>query len=387
MANARSSKTGHTPHERVALLLQGGGALGSYHHGVYEALAATGYIVDWFAGTSIGGIQAAILAGNPPERRLERLETFWRRITWPQLLPAPPPAHPARKLINIASAMGTMMWGQPGFFQPDWLGPLPGPWKVRGQVHYYSLAPLERTLTELIDFDYLNRSDVRLSLGAAEVESGRHVYFDSSHQTIDLRHVLATGALPPAFPAIEIDGAHYWDGGLLSNTPLSVVLEDNPRRSTLCFMVDLFDPRGSPPMDLDQLEDRRKDIIYASRAHTEIENHSRMHDLRHAVSVLFEHLPEAERNKPEVAALEALGCTTTVNVVHFVYPGQAYRSSAKDFTFLPQTLADHRRRGYEDATTALRDPRWEEPLPAHLGAVHYEVNEMARESVDQEPGE
>lgn len=372
------------PHRRTALLMQGGGALGSYHHGVYEALSASGYHMDWFAGTSIGGIQAAILAGNPPERRLERLAAFWQRITWPQLWPAPPPSHPARKLVNLAYAMGTMVWGQPGFFRPDWQGPLPLPWKSDGQVHYYDISPLRRTLEELIDFRYLNESGARLSLGAVEVETGRHVYFDTNHQRIDVRHVLATGALPPAFPAIEIDGARYWDGGLLSNTPLSAVLEDNPRRSTLCFMVDLFDPQGPPPTDLDQLEDRRKDIIYSSRAHTQIDDHTRMHDLRRAVSMLFHRLPEEAQTDPELAPLKALGCTTTVSVVHFVYPGQAYRSWAKDFTFLPQTLADHRERGYQDAARALRERPWDAPLAEHLGAVHYEINRVAATTTGQD---
>ncbi len=374
MAADQPDEDGVPSYERTALLLQGGGALGSYHHGVYQALAEAGYTMDWFAGTSIGGIQAAILAGNPPERRLEHLETFWNRIAWPQLWPAPPPDHPARKWINLCHAMFTMAWGQPGFFRPDWQGPLPLPWKGDGQVHYYDLTPLKHTLNELIDFDYLNHSGARLSLGAVDVESGRHVYFDSNHQTIDVRHVLASGALPPAFPAIEIDGRRYWDGGLLSNTPLSVVLEDNPRRSTLCFMVDLFDPQGTTPQDLDQLEDRRKDIIYASRAHTQIEDHRRMHDLRRAVSILFDRLPEAERDNPELADLKALGCTTTVSVVHFVYPGQAYRSWAKDFTFLPQTLADHRSRGYEDGLAALHKRPWKQRLTEHAGAVRYEIN-------------
>ena len=359
--------------EQTALLLQGGGALGTYHQGVYQALAEAGVAPDWFVGTSIGGIQAAIMAGNPPDERLAQVQRFWDRITWPQPVPAPPAEHPARKFVNLASAMTTMMWGQPGFFRPAPDGPWP--WIGKTETpHYYDLTPFQQTLTDLIDFDRVNDGDTRLSLGAVEVETGRHVHFDSRDQRIDVRHVMASGALPPAFPAIEIDGYHYWDGGLMSNTPLSAVLDDNPRRSTLCFMVDLFDPSGDTPMDLDQLEDRRKDIIYASRAHTQIEDQRRMHDLRRAVNILFDRLPESERNDPELDDLRGLGCTTHVQVVHFVYPGQAYRSWAKDFTFLPQTLADHRARGFEDASRALRDRPWEEPVREHAGVIHHEMN-------------
>lgn len=374
MAENRPPEGGRA-YERTALLLQGGGALGSYHHGVYQGLADAGYRPDWFAGTSIGAIQCAIMAGNPPERRLERLQAFWDRITWPQYLPAPPPTHPARTFVNLAHAMGTMFWGQPGFFRPDRNAGLPWPWNPGKPPAHYDLSPLERTLTELIDFEQLNHGDVRVSLGAVEVETGRHVYFDNRHQTLDVRHVMASGALPPAFPAVEIDGLTYWDGGLLSNTPLNAVLDDSPRRDTLCFVVDLFSPTGSTPGDMDEIEDRRKDIIYASRSHTQIDDHSRLHELRRAVNTLYNRLPADERADPEIEALARLGCTNTINLVHFVYGGQAYRSWAKDFTFLPQTIDDHRHRGYQDARVALSERRWEDAVPPGVGVVHHEVND------------
>jgi NTE family protein len=373
MAANRSEEAQSPHHEQTALLLQGGGALGAYHHGIYHALAEAGYRFDWFAGTSIGGIQAAIMAGNPPEKRLDQLVRFWESIERPQYAPAPPPTHPLRKSVNLMDAMTTMFVGQPGFFRPDPLASLPWPWNPGKRPAYYELGPLRATLEALIDFDRINNGPERLSLGAVEVETGRHVYFDSREHTIDVRHVMASGALPPAFPAVEIDGMTYWDGGLLSNTPLDVVFDDRPRRSTLCFMVDLFDAKGQTPGDMDEIEDRRKDIIYASRSHMQIQDQSKLHDLRQAVSTLYNRLPAEQQRDPEVQELAKLGCTTTMNLVHFVYGGQAYRSWAKDFTFLPQTINDHQHRGYQDACMALRDSPWEDPVPPGTGITHHEV--------------
>jgi len=373
MAKSTTKATQAPQHEQTAMLLQGGGALGAYHHGIYRALAEADYRFDWFAGTSIGGIQAAIMAGNPPEEREAKLEAFWQRITRPQFLPAPPPTHPMRKSVNLADAMITMCFGQPGFFRPDPMAALPWPWNQGKQPAHYDLTPFRHTLEELIDFDRVNHGEERLSLGAAEVETGRHVYFDSRDQTIDVRHVMASGALPPAFPAVTIDGMSYWDGGMLSNTPLDVVFNDKPRRSTLCFMVDLFDPNGQTPGDMDEIEDRRKDIIYASRSHMQIADQSKLHNLRQAITTLYNRLPAEQQRDPEVQELAELGCTTTMNLVHFVYGGQAYRSWAKDFSFLPQSIADHQRRGYADARAALRNCPWEDPVPAGIGIVHHEV--------------
>lgn len=370
MAGAATRSEGF---ERTALVLQGGGALGAFHQGVFERLAGAGFEFDWLAGTSIGAIQAAILAGNPPERRIEALQSFWARISWPQPLPAPPPEHPWRKPVNLASAMGTMFFGQPGFFTPRpggaWWSPL-----LAGEVGHYDLAGLEATLTDLIDFERLNDGPLRLSLGAVEVETGRQVYFDNREQRLDVRHVMASGALPPAFPAVEIDGYSYWDGGLMSNTPLDAILDANPRRDTLCFLVDLFDPAGRTPEDLDQLEDRRKDVIYASRSRAQVAHHQQLHTLRRAVNELYRALPAERQADPELAALAGLGCTTRMCLVHLIYRGQAYRSWAKDFTFLPQTLADHRRCGRLDADLMLADRPWEAPMPKHAGVVLYEID-------------
>jgi len=359
----------------IALLLQGGGALGSYHHGVYQALSEGGCEPDWFAGTSIGAIQAAILVGNPPESRLDRLAEFWRRITWPQWWPAPSPTHPLRKPMNIAAALGSAVLGQPGFFQPrSWS---PEVWTLENGplLSFYDTTPLERTLLELIDFGRINNGDLRLSLGCVEVQTGRQVYFDNHRHTLDVRHVMASGALPPAFAPVKIDGCHYWDGGLLSNTPLDVVLNDTPAGNVLCFMIDLFDPHGPVPRDLDEQEDRHKDIRYASRSNTQIQVQRELQNLRQTINDLYERLPETEREDPEIQALATLGknCNLT-NIVHLIYRGQAYRSWAKDFNFLAQTLEDHRRTGYEDGCQAVRESPWEDPVPLHTGVMVHEVN-------------
>lgn len=367
-------------HERVALLLQGGGALGTYQLGVFEALTEAGYVPDWVCGTSIGAIQSAIIAGNPPEHRLDRLHAFWERISWPQPVPLPSPEHPMRQPMNIAYAMASAMVGQPGFYAPHagwpWFW-----WGVDSKPAngFYDTTPLRETLLEMVDFDRLNDGPMRVSLGAVDVETGRHKFFDSRDIRLDVRHVMASAALPPSFPSVEIDGRHYWDGGILSNTPLDVVLDDVPRRSTLCFMVDLFDPAGQTPRSLDEVEDRRKDISFASRSHEQIEQHRTLHNLRRAVSELYDRLPAEARRDPWVRSLQELGCTTSVNIVHFIYRGQAYRSWAKDSTFLRQTLEDHRRAGYSDGVAELASRPWEKPAPAHVGVRVYEVENQPQE--------
>lgn len=251
------------PYRRTALVLQGGGALGAYQVGVYQALEEAGYAPDWFAGTSIGAINAAIMAGSRPEERLAKLECFWDTIAWPEPWDVPIDG-PGRWAYNAWSGMLAMWAGQPGFFRPRLINPwlISGP---AGAISYYDAADLRGTLDDLIDFDLVNSGGVRLSLGAVNVRTGRQVYFDSRDQPIGIEHVLTSAAFPPAFPPVEIDGEWYWDGGIVSNTPLDVVIDDNPRRSTLVFMVDLFNGRGALPRTMDEVAERHKDITYAAR--------------------------------------------------------------------------------------------------------------------------
>ncbi|MGI9570608.1 MAG: patatin-like phospholipase family protein, partial [Desulfobulbia bacterium] len=249
--------------KKVSLVLQGGGALGSYQAGVYEALSSSEYLPDWIAGISIGAINAAIIAGNAPQDRVTRLRNFWEKITAPTSIWPPFLDGPLGIWQKKASALSTIMFGQPGFFAPhsphDWFS-------VDLPKSYYSTNLLKSTLEQLVDFDRINsRREIRLSVGAVNVRTGRFVYFDSEDVAIRPEHVMASGALPPGFAPIEIDGEYYWDGGLVSNTPLQYVLDYYPRQSRLCFQVDVFTGNGPLPKNLEDVSERQKDIRYSSR--------------------------------------------------------------------------------------------------------------------------
>jgi NTE family protein len=280
--------------KKVALVLQGGGALGSYQAGVYEALSTSEYLPDWVAAISIGAINAAIIAGNAPEHRVERLKAFWGGITapsslWPILSCAMTGGH------RGASSLNALMFGQPGFFSPrppiHWLlGP--------ASTSYYDTSALKATLERLVDFDRINAREIRFSVGAVNVRTGNFAYFDNAHMTIRPEHVMASGALPPGFPAVEIDGECYWDGGLVSNTPLQYVVEYIPRRSRLTFQVDLFHASGRRPANLEEVGEREKDIRYSSRTRAATDMLRTMHDVRHNINNLWDQLPENLQKTP-----------------------------------------------------------------------------------------
>jgi NTE family protein len=356
-------------YERVALVLQGGGALGTYQVGVYAALEEAGYMPDWVAGTSIGAINAAIIAGNPPGERVDKLDAFWKRIASPDLWPARPPDGPAQRMASLAGSFHAMAFGQPGFFRPrianPWLAPPGSP----DALSFYDTDALRGTLAELIDLERINSGQTRLSLGAVHVMMGRQVYFDSARDAIGLDHILASGALPPAFPPVVIDGEPYWDGGILSNTPLDIVLDDAPRVSTLCFMADLFHPAGPEPATMDEVMARHKDIAYASRSYRHIEGYRVTHNLRRAVTALWSRLPAEMQNDPEMMRLRSFGCTTTMNIVHFIYRGGDSLTSAKDYDFSAGSLARHRAADYRDAAAEIARCPWHAPAPPHVGVV------------------
>jgi NTE family protein len=294
---------------RVVLVLQGGGALGAYQVGVYQALREVGAELDWVIGTSIGAINASIIAGNPAERRLAQLEEFWRRITFNAM------AEFASQLPCVgqhaANAM-TLATGIPGFFEPNptaFLGTeVPLACEAAG---YYSIKPLERTLTGLVDPALLNAGRPRATVGAANIRSGEMHYFDSRDTQLTIRHVIASGALPPAFPAVRIDGELYWDGGVLSNTPVEAVFDDNPRRSGLVFAVHMWKPNGPDPDSIARVVARQKDLQYSSRAVSHIARQKQIHKLRHIITELVARLPPGEAKTPEVRALRRLlKCST-----------------------------------------------------------------------------
>ena len=245
--------------ERIALLLQGGGALGSYQGGVYQALAEADLHPDWVAGISIGAINAALIAGNPPERRVERLRAFWETVTQPplgvpHLAGVEFPNDMTRMLVNQWRAMGTLLWGAPSFFKPRVPPPLFGQAASPATLGYYDIMPLKDLLEGLVDFDRINAGEMRFSVGATNVKTGNFAYFDSTTHRIGAAHVMASGSLPPGFPATEVDGEFYWDGGVVSNTPLQWVLDARPRQDTLAFQIDLWSARGDLPRDMVEVE-------------------------------------------------------------------------------------------------------------------------------------
>jgi NTE family protein len=357
--------------KKIALVLQGGGALGSYQAGVYEVLAASDYLPDWVAGISIGAINAAIIAGNAPEHRVARLRSFWEDITAPSALWPSSLSAPFDVWQKKASALSALMFGQPGFFAPqdarDWLSP-------DQPVSYYSTDALKATLERLVDFDRINHPDgIRVSVGAVNVRTGRFAYFDSDEITIRPEHVMASGALPPGFPPVEIDGEQYWDGGLVSNTPLQYVLDYSPRRSRLCFQVDVFQAYGQLPTNLEEVSEREKDIRYSSRTRVNTDVFQQRHDMRHAINELHKLLPKDIASTEQAKRLYELGCVTQMDIVQLIYRPFRPQGASKDYEFSRTTMNNRWDRGVADATTTLRATPWLAPTPVDVGVRLFDV--------------
>ncbi|HEV2956997.1 MAG TPA: patatin-like phospholipase family protein [Xanthobacteraceae bacterium] len=354
--------------KKVALVLQGGGALGSYQAGVYEALSTSEYVPDWVAGISIGAINAAIIAGNAPETRIERLRAFWEGITtpWPWAVWSGALSDGHRR----ASSLSALVFGQPGLFAPR----SPTHWMFGSTpASYYETCALKDTLERLIDFDRINGDELRLSVGAVNLRTGDFAYFDNTRTTIRAEHVMASAALPPGFPPVEIDGECYWDGGLVSNTPLQYVLECIPRRSRLTFQVDLFNARGIRPANLDEVGEREKDIRYASKTRATTELFRMIHDVRHNYNNLWDRLPEELRNTTEAKFLYEFGCVTTMDIVELIYRPSGPQGAAKDYEFSRATMRTRWEQGRSDATAALRASPWLAPMPPEVGARTFDV--------------
>jgi NTE family protein len=362
------------PHDgigQVVLVLQGGGALGAYQGGVFQALCEGGIAPDWVIGTSIGAINAAIIAGNRPEDRLDRLNRFWSLVRHDQV------AQWLGQLPWLGSAAANAVVfsrGVQGFFEPNpsaWLGtaiPL-GPERAA----FYSVEPLRRTLTELIDFDLLNEGDMRLTVGAAAVSTGMMRYFDSRRERITLNHVLASGALPPAFPAVRIDGELYWDGGVLSNTPVEAVFDDRPRNSGLIFAVHIWNPEGAEPSSIDKVIAREKDIRYASRSQAHIERQRQLHRLRHVITELAGALPPELREDQRLQELIAYGCVTRMHVVRLLAPPLMGEDHSKDIDFSPAGIETRWMSGYRDTMRVLDQRPWEGEFDPMEGMILHEA--------------
>jgi len=356
--------------KKVGLVLQGGGALGSYQAGVYEALASSQYAPDWVAGISIGAINAAIIAGNAPQDRVDRLRSFWEEITaptslWPQSTGA------LAAWQRWTSAVMAIAFGQPGFFRPQ-----PQPWGPPDErVSFYSTSALRGTLERLVDFDRINAGkDIRLSVGAVDVETGDFSYFDSREIAISAEHVMASGALPPGFPPIAINGKLYWDGGLFSNTPLQYMVDYYPRRSRVIFQVDLFPAHARHrPVNLDEVYEREKDIRYSSRTRLTTNTLRERHDVRHVINELHKLLPPEIASTEQAKRLYQHGCVTTMDVVQLIYRPDDPQGSLKDFEFSRPTMELRWQQGLADARTTLQASPWLAPMPSELGVRVFDV--------------
>jgi len=366
-----------TSYENVVLVLQGGGALGSYQPGVVEVLDEIGVHVNWVSGISIGAINSAIIAGNPPGRRVEMLKGFWEQITsrveWPWI----PSSHDARAKLNQLSSLTAMALGQPGFFEPRFPPPYMVPPGGAEATSYYDTKPLKASLEQYVDFDYLNRGPVRLSVGAVNIRSGNFVYFDSTERRIRPEHIMASGALPPGFPAIEIDGELYWDGGLVSNTPLAYVLGKVDGAATLIFQVDLFSAAGAKPHSLPDVQERQKDIQFSSRTRLNTDVFRMIQAMRRDVRSLLDALPPELHALPEVKKLESCRDAALVNIIHLIYRRKMYDRDYKDYEFSRNTMVDHWKAGRDTITRTLRHEDWFLPPSAEVGVTTHDVHRDA----------
>jgi NTE family protein len=366
--NAMREQTTSKPHQ-IVLVFQGGGALGAYQAGVYQALHEARIEIDWVIGTSIGAINASLIAGNAPENRLERLEEFWRRMRRKEFFG--PSIWPG--LNDTTSYWSTVLGGIPGFFEPNLLAFLGAHYPLgRDKAGFYSTMPLEKTLSELVDFSLIKHCTPRLTVGAAHVRTSEMRYFDSRETAITARHIMASGALPPAFPAVRIDGELYWDGGILSNTPTETIFDDVPRRNSLIFAVHMWNPMGPEPETIWEVLHRHKDIQYSSRVATHIARQRQVHRLRHVVSELVKRMPEEQREDPMVQDLAEYGCRTQMHVVRLLAPRLDNENHTKDIDFSPAGIRLRWEAGYADTERVLRRAAWSDDCDPLEGVILHE---------------
>ena len=363
------------PKERNALVLQGGGALGAYQAGAYEALESFGKAPDWIAGISIGAINAAIIAGNKPHHRIARLRQFWEQVSsslqGSQMLPG----ETGRTVFNETSAWFAILMGIPGFFAPRLVPPVfqaPG---SPGAVSYYDTAPLKATLEELIDFDVLNTTGPRVSIGAVNIRSGNIVYFDSRERRLGVEHIMASGALPPGLPPVVIDGEAYWDGGLVSNTPLQYILDNGDEHDLCIFQVDLFSARGEIPKTILEAAGREKEIRYSSRTRLNTSVARDMMRLRKAAERLARKLPEDLRNDPDAMALTMKSHGGSISIIHLIHRPSVYDTQSKDLEFSRLSMVEHWNAGKNDVLNTLNNDAWHNRAAPHDGIAIYDLTQ------------
>lgn len=365
--------------ERIALVLQGGGALGSYQAGAYEELAKEGYRPDWIAGISIGAINGAIIAGNPPEKALARLREFWLQVS---------SSHAQTSLIQdlmpafgAGTAAASTLWcGAPGFFSPRIVPPYAQPPGQPGALSFYDSSELRGTLERLVDFDRINSGPIRLSVGAVNIRTGNFAYFDSAKQRLRPEHIMASGALPPGLPPVAIDDEYYWDVGLVSNTPLQYVIDEDGEDDVLAFQVDLFSARGELPSDIFEVAERDKDIRYSSRTRLNSDLLKRRQLVSGAAERLQSKLPPELRDDPDLLFLKQQACVRASTLVHFIYKGKRADTYAKDYEFSRPSILAHWAAGREDVVSTLTHPDWVGRSRPQRGSIHvFDLNDAAAE--------
>ncbi|WP_454914892.1 patatin-like phospholipase family protein [Xanthobacter sediminis] len=363
-------------YERIALVFQGGGALGAYQAGVYEALAEVGCEPNWISGVSIGAINSAIIAGNTPENRVPRLRAFWETISPRKTAYWTPEGDIFRQLRNQMSATLTIVQGQPGFFRPR----VPNPWLLpagaTGATSFYDTSPLRDTLLKLVDFDLINSGQKRFSVGAVNVRTGNFIYFDNKDTVIGPEHIMASGALPPGFPAVKIEGEYYWDGGVVSNTPLQFLLDQPDHPSALVFQVDLFSARGSLPRDMFDVSERQKDIGYSSRTRYTTDVFRRVQELRQKLYEALQRIPEQLRSEEDTALIDDYASSGPVNICHLIYQEKTYERESKDYEFSYASMNDHWQTGYEDTVKTLQRREWLKK-PDDIGIVVHDIHRLS----------
>src|SRR4030088_148794 len=372
---------------KPVLVLQGGGALGSYQAGAYQALCHQNFAPEWVAGISIGAINAAIIVGNAPEKGVDRLKQFWDMVSSPVSWNPITSGERARSLFNETSAALIATFGVPGFFTPR-IPPAPlWPQGSPQSQSYYDTAPLKKTLERLVDFDRINDLKTRLSVGAVSVTSGNFKYFDNFEfrklgKKIGPEHVMASGALPPGFPSIEIEGEHYWDGGIASNTPLDYVLDMETTNDLLIFQVDLFSARGRLPVSMLKASEREKDIRFSSRTRMNTDKNRQIHNARMAVRELIGKLPDDLKNDPSVEILCKAARENTLTVVHLIYRSKNYESSSKDYDFSRIGMVEHWGAGERDVYLSMRHKDWLERPQSGETMVTYDLRGDATDAPD-----
>ena len=386
----KSWKDTRTQFEQIVLLLQGGGALGSYQAGVYQALAEADLHPNWIAGISIGAINSAIIAGNAPDKRVDRLREFWETVSAsplgiPYLKSIELQNQIVHHLVNQGRAVNILLFGAPNFFAPRLPPAALWPADAPDKASYYDTTPLKATLERLVDFDRINAGRMRFSVGAVNVGTGNFAYFDTTTDRIRPEHIMASGSLPPGFPATEVGGEYYWDGGLVSNTPLQWVLDGQPRKDTLAFQIDLWSAQGALPHDLTEVEVRHKDIVYSSRTRAATDQHKRMQKLRIAIANLLKEIPDKFQNSEHAKILQQESDEKVCNIVHLIYRARSYEGIAKDFLFSRQMMEEHWASGYDDARRALAEPEvMRRPDPIE-GVRIFDVCKDVPDGVERKP--